>query len=163
MQVRNNTSANLQFMVRMNSKTTDSFLDQHGNTITQPERPKVETLHIPPMALVEVEDNLWNLAAMTSTTVPITEEETEVISGISLGGQQDPQPVTRTIKVPTGKTRKVNLMKEMIQKGDLEIVVKPASLIAPKAMRLQLKEAGITVKADLHEDAVAALFDRILG
>lgn len=146
MQVRNNSEAPIMFQARTNAGKMLTMRDQFGNEITKAEHPKFELICIPASGTVEIKDKLWIQATSGTTEVRVFETQQEQIPDIT----QDGKPVFRNVEVDTGKTKKVNLVKERIKKGDLTIVVDVESTLTTKEKIAALAEKKIKVDLSTH-------------
>lgn len=156
MQVRNHSEGAVQLMVRMNAGAVDKIM-QNGVEVQVDQKPRLEVIHIPAKAEVAIEDGLWDAAMKSISIVQEMEEQEEEIAGIKVNNK----PVATLVKTPTGKTRKVNLLRELINDGTLEVTVKPESKIPVKDMIAALKKQGLELSPDTLPENIKALYEKL--
>lgn len=159
MQVRNNdelTPVQLHAYVNRNEKISyECPID--GKTKQKLAKPRLELIHIPALATVEIDDELWNAATVGTTTRKVFEETWEDFPDIDLGKNA---PKKRVL-VDTGKREKVNMVQEMIKAGRITIVEHPKLTISLEDMQKALKEAGVPTSKDADELTIRGLYDKV--
>lgn len=140
MQLKNNGTSNAQlhYSVKVNNL------------------PDVEYIHIPGGATVEIDDKIFEQLTSTKTLtnesklVEFHFEESEVL--------MDRKPVTMKEYEPTGKTKRVNLLKERIKNGEFTVVVRPA--VSKEEVAKVLTANGIDF-SKMEPEAIMALYDKL--
>lgn len=147
MRLRNKTEAPIMFYARSNAGKIIEVTGASGEKFSKEEHPRATLICVPAEAEVEIDDELWKLAILGTTTVKVYAKVKEVIPGAMLDGK----PVYKTVMEPTGATKKVNLLQERIKAGDLEITerVKGSEVELP-AMIKALAAKKITVSKETH-------------
>lgn len=160
MQVRNNREhSNVQLNAYVNRGETVDYRDAlTGQKLTKPAKPSYKLIHIPPLATVEIDDKLWEAATFGSTTIKIMEEVQEPIEGLTLGKDK---VATKSVLMDTGKTKKVNLVEEMVKEGRITIVVPPKSTLTKEEMQTELKAKGVPTANDADEETVVDLYNKV--
>lgn len=144
MQLKNNQTRQVQFyFYRKDGK--DSVLD---------------FVHIPAGATVEIADEVFDAICASVTEVAELEEVETVLDDSNIGATITNGKDKYSIKeyYETGRTRKVNLVKEAIKQGHLTIVSRPK--VSMELINKKLAELGIPVK-DMSDDAKLALYDSV--
>jgi hypothetical protein len=146
MQLKNNESRNRQFYFY--KKTAGS------------KTPSLEVLHIPGGATVEIEDEIFEAICSGKTTVSVMEERMVPLDKDNIGAQMKTDGEILMIKeyYDTGRTKEVNLVKELIKEGKLAVTERPH--VKMETIDAFLNAQGISVK-DMPEDAKLALYDKL--
>ena len=131
MQLKNNESRNRQFY----------FYKKTAGSKTQ----SLEVLHIP---------------GGGKTTVRVMEERMVPLDKDNIGAQMKTDGEILMIKeyYDTGRTKEVNLVKELIKEGKLAVTERPH--VKMETIDAFLNAQGISVK-DMPEDAKLALYDKL--
>ena len=160
MQVKNNREhSNVQLNAYINKGDIVKFRDPlTGAQLSKPAKPNYKLIHIPPLATVEIDDELWLAATEGMTTVKVMEEVREPIKELNLGKDK---VATKSVLMPTGQTKRVNLIEEMIKEGRISIVVPPKSSLTLEEMQLALKEARVPTAKDESEEVVTKLYYKV--
>lgn len=154
MQLRNNRDfSNVQFNAYVNKGEAVSYRDPlTGTTLTKAAKPVYKLIHIPPLATVEIEDELWAaIADDCFCTIQVQEEVREEIEVLALGKDKK---ATRSVLMPTGETKRVNLVDEMIKSGRITIVVEPKSTLTLEEKKELVEAADIKLPKDADEDYI---------
>jgi Fe-S cluster assembly ATPase SufC len=154
MQLRNNREfSNVQFNAYVNKGEAVSYRDPlTGATLSKAAKPVYKLIHVPPLATVEIEDELWAAVAEDCfCTIKVQEEIREEIDVLSLGKDKK---ATRSVLMPTGETKRVNLIDEMIKEGRITIVVEPKSKLTLDEKKALVTDAGIKLPKDSDEEYV---------
>lgn len=144
MQIRNAQSRHVQFF----------FYKDVDGTPTQ------DFVHIPGGATVELDDKLFETICAAKTVVDEMREVNVVLDEANIAANVKMGKEILTVKeyVPTGKRVTVSLVREMIKRGDLEIVERPA--IAMADVDAFLNAQGISVK-EMDDEQKMALYDKL--
>lgn len=147
MRLRNKTEAPIMFYARSNAGKVVEVTGTSGEKFSKEEHPKATLICVPAEAEVEIDDELWKLALLGTTTVKVYAKVQEVIPGALMDGK----PVYKTVMEPTGATKKVNLLQERIKAGDLEITerVKGSEAELPVMIKA-LAAKKISVSKETH-------------
>lgn len=155
MQLRNNRDfSNVQFNAYVNRGEAVSYRDPlTGATLSKAAKPVYKLIHIPPLATVEIDDELWNaIADGCFCTIKVQEEVREEIEVLSLGkGKDKDKKATRSVLMPTGETKRVNLVDEMIKSGRITIVVEPKSKLTLEEKKKLVEDSGMKLPKDADE------------
>jgi hypothetical protein len=154
MQLKNNREfSNVQFNAYTNKGEIVSYRDAlTGGTLKKPAKPVYKLIHIPPFATVEIDDELWAaIADDCFCTIKVQEETHELIEDISLGKDK---VATRSVLTPTGETKRVNLIDEMIKEGRITIVVEPKSKLTLEEKQGIVIASGMKLPKDADEEYV---------
>ena len=161
MKVKNTTESYIGFTVRLNPGAVVEVKDEAGNVInTKPAKPELMSIRIPSEATVELDDNIWNAALKTcSLRQTVVLEEEEVITGT------DKDTVEKqVITVPVGDAnfKKFFPVRELVEKGQLQVVERAVPTLTLDQMRKKIETAqGFELPKDLHEDKVIAQYNRL--
>lgn len=160
MQVKNNREhSNVQLNAYVNKGDIVKYRDPlTGAQLSKPAKPNYKLIHIPPLATVEIDDELWLAATEGMTTVKVMEEVREPIKELDLGKDK---VATKSVLMPTGETKRVNLIEEMIKEGRITIVVPPKSSLSTEDMQAALKEAGVPTAKDADEETIQKLYYKV--
>ena len=160
MRLRNTTQAPISFLVRMNPNEKVEVTLDNGSTIQKPAKPVLKHIAIPSEAEVELDDDIFEKMTKTKTTAQVYEEQWEDIDGL-----KDPKvKLKRKILVPTGKTRTISLVMELVSLGNLVITEKPKSKLTTQQMVEKLKEMKISITKETHsEEDVISLYEKLFG
>ena len=160
MRLRNTTQAPISFLVRMNPNEKVEVTLDNGSTIQKPAKPVLKHIAIPSEAEVELDDDIFEKMSKTKTTAQVYDEQWEDIDGL-----KDPKvKLKRKILVPTGKTRTVSLVMELVSLGNLVITEKPKSKLTTQQMVEKLKEMKISITKETHsEEDVISLYEKLFG
>jgi hypothetical protein len=133
-------------LLKNNSKSVQQF---SLNTVLD-EKVSPRFLQIPAGATVEVDNADWRLLTADLTKVQIYEDSSEAIGTEEFGqAKMGKDPLSKTVKVPTGKYKMVNLTLEMVKERRLIIVEAPSIglSVAKLVGRINLVK-GLSVDAD---------------
>jgi hypothetical protein len=160
MQIKNNHElAPLQLHAYINKNKVVTYPCPHsGKELKKFAKPELKLIHVPAGYTVEVDDTLWLAATEGHTTVKIFEEHEEKIEGVDLGKDA---VATRKVRTDTGRTKRVNLVKEMIKAGRITIVEQVASTLTKQEKQQALKDAGVPTTAEMGEEALDALHAKV--
>ena len=160
MRLRNTTQAPINFLVRMNPDEKVEVILDNGTTIQKPAKPVLKHIAIPSEAEVELDDDIFEKMSKTKTTAQVFDEEWEDIEGL-----KDPKiKLKRKILVPTGRTRTISLVMELVSLGNLVITEKPKSKLTTQQMVEKLKEMKIVITKETHsEEDVLSLYEKLFG
>lgn len=160
MRLRNTTQAPISFLVRMNPDEKVEVILDNGSTIQKPAKPVLKHIAIPSEAEVELDDDIFEKMSKTKTTAQVFDEEWEDIEGL-----KDPKiKLKRKILVPTGRTRTISLVMELVSLGNLVITEKPKSKLTTQQMVEKLKEMKIVITKETHsEEDVLSLYEKLFG
>ena len=160
MRLRNTTQAPISFLVRMNPNEKVEVTLDNGSTIQKPAKPVLKHIAIPSEAEVELDDDIFEKMTKTKTTAQVYDEQWEDIDGL-----KDPKvKLKRKILVPTGKTRTISLVMELVSLGNLVITEKPKSKLTTQQMVEKLKEMKISITKETHsEEDVISLYEKLFG
>ena len=160
MRLRNTTQAPISFLVRMNPNEKVEVTLDNGSTIQKPAKPVLKHIAIPSEAEVELDDDIFEKMTKTKTTAQVYDEQWEDIDGL-----KDPKvKLKRKILVPTGKTRTISLVMELVSLGNLVITEKPKSKLTTQQMVEKLKEMKIGITKETHsEEDVISLYEKLFG
>lgn len=161
MQVKNLTDSYVGFTVRTNPTERVTGEDAHGNKISKPATPNLVPVRIPPLATVEIDDEIWAGAWETKATrqeIHIVKEQVQV------GARKEAsvQPEMMTLVEGTGKFRPFYPVREMIAEKILEIVEKPVCTLSVVEMR-ELIEArqGYPLPKDVADELIVGQYERM--
>ena len=145
MQIKNNETRNLQFFFYKKDKAGKAVLD---------------FVHIPGGATVELDDSVYKALTSSVTEVEVMREEVVPLDDSNIGADVKTGKEALVIKeyYSTGKTRKVNLVKEAIKSGSLTIVERVK--VGMQDIDAILVKNGVDVK-DMPEDVKLALYDKL--
>lgn len=145
MQIKNNESRNLQFFFYKKGKSGKSELD---------------FIHVPGGATVEIDDEVYKSLTESMTEVEELREEVVQLDDENIGASVKTGKEALVIKeyYSTGKTRKVNLVKEAIKAGSLTIVERVK--VGMPDIDAILTKNGVDVKG-MPEDVKLALYDKL--
>lgn len=158
MQVKNNREqSNVQFNAYVNRGELITFRDPlTGESLKKPAKPVYKLIHIPPLATVEIEDELWAAVADNCfCTIKIMEESREEIKELDLGKGKK---ATKSVLTPTGETKKVNLIDEMVKEGRITIVVPPKSNLTVEEKKAVVEATGMKLPKDSDEDYIEKMY-----
>ena len=160
MRLRNTTQAPISFLVRMNPTEKVEVILDNGSTIQKPAKPVLKHIAIPSEAEVELDDDIFEKMTKTKTTAQVYDEQWEDIDGL-----KDPKvKLKRKILVPTGKTRTISLVMELVSLGNLVITEKPKSKLTTQQMVEKLKEMKIVITKETHsEEDILSLYEKLFG
>lgn len=160
MRLRNTTQAPISFLVRMNPNEKVEVTLDNGSTIQKPAKPVLKHIAIPSEAEVELDDDIFEKMTKTKTTAQVYDEQWEDIDGL-----KDPKvKLKRKILVPTGKTRTISLVMELVSLGNLVITEKPKSKLTTQQMVEKLKEMKIVITKETHsEEDILSLYEKLFG
>lgn len=160
MRLRNTTQAPINFLVRMNPNEKVEVILDNGTTIQKPAKPVLKHIAIPSEAEVELDDDIFEKMSKTKTTAQVYDEQWEDIDGL-----KDPKvKLKRKILVPTGKTRTISLVMELVSLGNLVITEKPKSKLTTQQMVEKLKEMKISITKETHsEEDILSLYEKLFG
>lgn len=165
MQVKNNHELSpVQLHAYVNRGEVIKYPCPHtGKQLERAAKPNLKLIHIPALATVEIEDELWLAATMGSTTVKIFEEAIEQIKGVDLGKDSNGNQMVATTSVlhDTGKRKKVNLVQQMIEDGRITIIKPVANNLTKEEMQAKLKEHGVPTNVDAELSEVEALYNKV--
>lgn len=159
MQLKNNSELdNFQIMAFANRGVTTKVRDGvTGEIVDRQVKPDYKLIHVPPLATVEIADELWLAATYdTKRTVPVFEVTKEVIEGVMNGKDK----LYRTVRTDTGKTKEVCLIQDMIDKGHISIIKHPKATITTQEMVEALKLQHINVTTDTPEEVIETLYNK---
>lgn len=145
MQLKNNETRNLQFFFYKKDKSG---------------KPVLDFVHIPGGATVEIDDEVYKAITSSVTEVEVMREEEVKLDDSNIGADVKSGKEALMIKeyYTTGKTRKVNLVKEAIKAGSLSIVER-VKVGMPDIDKV-LVANGVNIK-DMPEEAKLALYDKL--
>ena len=160
MRLRNTTQAPISFLVRMNPNEKVEVILDNGTTIQKPAKPVLKHIAIPSEAEVELDDDIFEKMSKTKTTAQVYDEQWEDIDGL-----KDPKvKLKRKILVPTGKTKTISLVMELVSLGNLVITEKPKSKLTTQQMVEKLKEMKIVITKETHsEEDILSLYEKLFG
>ena len=160
MQVKNNREhSNVQLNAYVNKGDIVKYRDPlTGAQLSKPAKPSYKLIHIPPLATVEIDDELWLAATNGFTTIKVMEEIHEPIKELNIGKDK---VATKSVLMPTGETKRVNLIEEMVKEGRITIVVPPKSTLSLEDMQAELKAAGVPTAKDTDETVIQNLYYKI--
>ena len=146
MQLKNNESRNHQFF--------------YHKKVEGSKASTVDYIHIPGGATVEIEDDVFAALCKSQTVVSVIEERMVPLDKDNVGTQMKTDGEILMIKeyYDTGRTKEVNLVKELIKEGKLAVTERPH--VKMEAINAFLNAQGISVK-DMPEDAKLALYDKL--
>lgn len=143
MQIKNSQTRHMQFYFYREVKKGES---------------KLEYVHIPAGATVELPDEIYKALLASKTEVPVVEEVVTKIEG-DTKVEMDRKPVEVKDYYETGETRVVNLFSESIKAGELIVVSRPS--VTMKEVEEVLTANGV-VFANMSEDAKLALYEKLV-
>lgn len=145
MQLKNNETRNQQFY----------FYKMEGKNRV------LDFIHIPGKATVELDDEIFKAICESTTTVEEIELQEIKLDDEQIGATIKSGKETLTIKeyFPTGRRKKVSLVKELIKEGKLIVVERVK--VGMKEVEEVLAKNGITGIKDMPEDAKLALYDKL--
>ena len=161
MKVKNTTESYIGFTVRLNPGAVVEVKDEAGNVVnTKPAKPELLAIRIPSEATVELDDNIWNAALKTCTVRQgITLEDEEIITGTN---KDTVEKHIITVPVGDGNFKKYFPVREMVEKGQLQVVERAVPTLTIDQMRKKIEAAqGFELPKDLHEDKVIAQYHRL--
>lgn len=165
MQVRNNHELSpVQLHAYVNRGEVIKYPCPHtGKELQRAAKPVLKLIHIPALATVEIEDELWLAATTGTTTVKIFEEAIEQIKGVDLGKDSNGNQMVATTSVlnDTGKRKKVNLVHQMVVDGRITIVEPVANTMTIEEMQVLLKEAKVPTSKDATLEEVTELYNKV--
>ena len=147
MQVQNTTSVIQSITIREN-------LDAKEGEI-----PRLFTIHIPQLATVEIDDKHWMQAWNGKTTVPVYVMEEVIVTG-SQEGKPETQHVVRN-PVPTGRRKDYWPLRDLVERGILKIVERPASNVTvEKALKI-IQSKGVVIDKTADKDKILDLYEKL--
>ena len=158
MQVKNNRElSNVQFNAYINKGDVVSYRDAlTGTTLKKAAKPVYKLIHIPPLATVEIDDELWAAVADNCfCDIKVREEVREEIKELDLGKDKI---ITKSVLTPTGETRRVNLIDEMIREGRITIVVPPKSNLTLEEKKKLVEGTGMKLPKDADEAYIDKMY-----
>lgn len=142
MLLKNNRSGNAQLFY--------STKDQNG--------PKVDYVHIPGGATVDLKDEIFELLCKPTTLIREQRvEELEIEGDAEI--KMDKKNVVIKEFYETGETRVVNLFREQIKAGDFIVVEAPA--VAKERMLQVLAQNGVNAEK-LSEEQITSLYLKLV-
>lgn len=146
MQLKNNEKRNYQFF--FNKK------DKSGKV-------SVEFVHIPGGATVELDDNIFDAICASKTEVAEMEERIIPLNEEQVGAEIRAGREVAVVKeyFPTGKTRLVSLVGELIKQGKLTVVERVK--VTMKEVEALLVSNGVKIEG-MADDAKLALYDKLV-
>lgn len=165
MQVRNTTEKYQGFTVRTNPSAKVDFIDAHGNKVTKDALPTLTSVRIPPLATVEITDELWEAALLVrSKRQKITIVEDPVTIGSDRKEKKDNVEHFITTPLGDGVWKSYHPIRELVKLGTFEIVVAPKLNLTVKEMRDAItKEQGFALPSDVKEDVLIAHYHKLFG
>ena len=161
MQVKNTTKGYISFAIRLNAGAKTTGYDAHGNEIRKDALPQIKTVTIPPLATIELEDDLWRKAVKT-----LSRRQQVALSKdpVQIGSDRKGVKAEHFITTPVGDGvfKAFNPLLDRIKRGDLEIVVAPTSDLTLDQMRAAIEKAqGYPMPKEVAEELVIAQYHRI--
>lgn len=160
--LKNNTKANVQFFVRVNPKEVIETINQFGNKMVTPAKPEVKLIHIPGEATVEIDDDLYEALANTTTTVSGYRDVVTEIEGadVTMVGEQ----LSITERLPDGTTREVNLFKQLIKEHTLILITEEEKeTLTNEQIIEELSGMGVTLASGMSTEQIRNLYERLKG
>lgn len=161
MKVRNTTQGYVSFTARMNPNEKARGVDAHGNQIVKEARPDIRTTVVPPMATVEIEDDVWRKATKAvAKRQGIRLEKDPVQIGTD---RKDATPTHfMTTVMGDGVFKSYNPVLDLVKQGVLEIVEQPQLDLTLDEMRAAIEKAqGYPMPKEVAEELVIAQYHRI--
>lgn len=145
MQLKNNQPCNMQFY----------FWKKDSNG-----KPVLDFVHLPGGATIELDDNIYKAITSSLTEVAVMEERVQVLDEANVGAEIKTGKEVLTIKeyYHTGETKKVNLVKEALKKGELSIVERVKIGMADIDKFLIANKVDIK---DMPDEVKLALYDKL--
>jgi len=144
--------------VRLNAGAKTNYRDPAtGQTLQKEDIPKLHTIHIPAQAEVEIEDHIWELAWAMKSTVPIYDRE---VNEVDAGGNNKHRVIT---PIPTGRSKTVYPIREMVKQGLLEVTEKPKIKLSKSEIIEAIENAGVPVSKDIEDQKLLELYEKVVG
>lgn len=118
--------------------------------------PQIHTVHIPALATVEIDDEIWLKAWSAKTTIPLYETTKEKVE---TGGKEEFHTI---LNMPLGTTKVVYPLREQVKKGEFTIVVPPKSTLTDAQMKKALTEMGIPLDKDITKEQIENLYNKLV-
>lgn len=163
MQLRNNSELdNFQMLACVNyGKTVKGRDHLTGEVIDKLVKPEMKLIHIPPLATVEIDDELWAAATIdTMRDVPIYEVTKEEIKNVGFGKDNE-KKFYKTVRTNTGKTERKCIIQMRIDSGELTIIEHPKSKLTKEEMQQALKDKGIPTSKETELGQVQELYNKV--
>lgn len=158
MKLKNNLeNANWQIMSFVNRGKMETVRDHITHELREQQmKPQFKLIHIPPLATVHIDDEMWaNAVFDTKRTRKLFTEERVLIPNLKQGKES----LYRTIRHYTGESEQFCMIQQQIDDGVITIVEHPKSKLSPVEMQEALKAAGVPTKAfdwdDMSDEEVA--------
>lgn len=156
MQVRNNRDSNLQLHAYMNRGELVKYKDPvSGKELSKPAKPLLKLVHIPPLCTAEVEDDVWKAICVGTMTVKESEVIREEIEDITKGKDEK---FFRNTRVPTGRSTKVNVIKQMIKGERITIVEDVKCSFTIEEKRKVVEDTGMLLPKDATEEYINKMY-----
>lgn len=157
MELKNNNDTYVSFTVRVNPNETVKFVDAEGISREKPAKPNIRTIIIPPLATVEIEDDVWEVAYNTMVQKNVLEVEEEVVS------KDKANVLTKTEIYATGKVVRHYPIREMLENNTIMIKVEPTIKLSVAQMIERISKAqGYPMPANTPEDKVKEIYMKIV-
>lgn len=157
MELKNNNDTYVSFTVRVNPNETVKFVDAEGISREKPAKPNIRTIIIPPLATVEIEDDVWEVAYNTMVQKNVLEVEEEVVS------KDKNNVLTKTEVYATGKVVRHYPIREMLENNTIMIKVEPTIKLSVAQMIERISKAqGYPMPANVPEDKVKEIYMKIV-
>lgn len=145
MQLKNNLeNANWQIMSFVNRGKMETVRDHITHELREQQmKPQFKLIHVPPLATVHIDDELWaNAVFDTKRTRKLFTEEKVLIPNLKQGKEL----LYRTVRHYTGETVEFCMIQQQIDDGVISIVEHPKSKLSTDEMQAALKAKGVPTK-----------------
>lgn len=157
MELKNNNDTYVSFTVRVNPNEIVKFVDAEGISREKPAKPNIRTIIIPPLATVEIEDDVWEVAYNTMVQKNVLEVEEEVVS------KDKANVLTKTEVYATGKVVRHFPIREMLENNTIMIKVEPTIKLSVAQMIERISKAqGYPMPTNVPEDKVKEIYMKIV-
>jgi hypothetical protein len=163
MRLRNKTDRYQGFTVRLNPGETISGKDAHGNLITKEAPIKLHAIRIPPLAEVEIADDIWEMALQVRSK---RQQITIHLDEVQVGNEHKAPDQKYFMQTPVGDGvwKTFYPIREMVKQGVLEVTIKPELKLTLEEMRAAIEnEQGFALPKEVDADKLLAHYHKLFG
>ncbi|MGL5015973.1 MAG: hypothetical protein ACRC6V_17095 [Bacteroidales bacterium] len=163
MKIRNTADSYTAFTARLNPNEKVYSVDDHGNKISKPAAPKLKTVVIPPLATVEIDDEIWiaaNKAVAKRQKIVLAKDP------VTIGSDRKDKVAEHMITTPMGDGvfRSFNPVQDLVKAGILVIEERPVPTLSIEEMRKAIEdEQGYPLPKEVAEELIVNQYNRICG
>lgn len=165
MQVQNTTDKYQGFTVRTNPTATIEFVDVNGNNVTKNALPTLTSVRIPPLATVEIGDDIWEAALLVrSKRQKIDLAKDPITIGSDRKEKKDNVEHFITTPLGDGVWRSYYPVREMVKQGIFKVVVSPKLKLSLDEMRKAItEEQGFALPKEVEESVLVSHYHKLFG